>query len=103
MLADQVRIREDGAAISERASESGRDSTPQGTIHDFHDIRSEQHQYGNFQKNRAAPFDINRGGSSSGKNSVEATRSVMSKQTNVAVVSQKVILKETNSAQLAFE
>jgi hypothetical protein len=97
MIADRQRVREDGAAISERASESGRDSTPQGTIADFHDIRSEQHQYANFQKNRAAPFDINRE-NSSGEDSVRATRSVMTKQTTVAVISQKVALKETNRA-----
>lgn len=98
MLADRTRVREDGAAISERASESGRDSTPQGTIADFHDIRSEQHQYAHFQKNRSSlPFDVNRGNSSD-KDSCEATRSVMTKQTNVAIISQKVVLKETNRA-----
>lgn len=37
-----------GAAISERPSESGRDSTPPGTLGDFHDIRSEHIQAAHF-------------------------------------------------------
>ena len=99
ILADRQRVRDGGAAISERPSESGRDSTPPGTIADYHDVRSEHIQAAaHFNRHRVGlPLDVNRE-ISSGEDSVRAHRSVTTKAAAVAVTSQKIVLRETNRA-----
>lgn len=102
---ERIGVREGGIAISERAEESSRNSTPPGTIGDIHDIRSEQPVHANAALTRFGQRGArlaNFEGQDSDGDSVKAAKSIITKVTAVANVSAPIPLSEHGSHIKAF-